>query len=63
MTAVRVDIYQTYHTNLIGGCPLLPPIAAMAAVHRLVQNSIMLHFDGDSIRSKIAAEKIGAAGD
>ena len=39
------------------------PMTAMAAVDRLVQNSIVLHFDGDSIRSKIAAEKIGAAGD
>ena len=33
------------------------PMTAMAAVDRLVQNSIFLHFDGDSIRAKIALEK------
>jgi DNA replication protein DnaC len=33
------------------------PMTAMAAVDRLVQNSIILHFDGDSIRAKIALEK------
>ena len=41
------------------------PLTAMAAVDRLVQNSIIFHFhfDGDSIRSKIATEKTETAGD
>jgi DNA replication protein DnaC len=33
------------------------PMTAMAAVDRLVQHSIILHFEGESIRSKIGREK------